>query len=135
MQIEKNMIYENNLIHIEVEKNEIPWLKIFTKEVTKEFSQCQPEVRQHIWQLLDIIEHEMIDYYQPEKINIASFANYLPQVHWHIMARFKEDSYFPECVWGKQQREASLTLPTMDDFIARLQKAFLNIEMPEKTLK
>ena len=127
MQTAKNAVYENKLVRIEIEENEIPWLKIFTLDSKKEFSQCSPKVRQHIWQLLDIIEHEMINYYQPEKINIASFANYLPQVHWHIMARFKEDSYFPECVWGKRQREANLDLPTMDSFIAQLQKSLPKI--------
>ncbi|RTZ63700.1 MAG: HIT family protein [Aquificaceae bacterium] len=127
MKITKNSVYENSFVRIEVEENEIPWLKIFTKEETKEFSQCKPAVRQHIWQLLDLIEREMIDYYQPEKINIASFANYLPQVHWHIMARFKEDSYFPECVWGQRQREANLDLPALDDFIARLQKKLAEV--------
>ena len=40
----------------------------------------------------------MLDYFQPDKINIASFANYLPQVHWHIMARFAYDRHFPEPV-------------------------------------
>jgi ABC-type multidrug transport system fused ATPase/permease subunit len=57
-----------------------------------------------------------------DKINIASFANYLPKVHWHIMARFKTDSHFPEPVWGAKQREARLDLPPMDAFIERLQK-------------
>jgi len=123
MSDDKNSIYADELVRIEIEENEIPWLKIFTKEPKKEFSECTPATRQHIWQLLDLIEREMIDYYQPEKINIASFANYLPQVHWHIMARFKEDSYFPECVWGKQQREADLDLPSLEVFIRRLQKA------------
>ena len=58
----------------------------------------------------------MLDYYQPEKINIASFANYLPKVHWHVMARFKTDSFWPEPVWGKKQREAVLVLPDFEQF-------------------
>ena len=117
----KNPIYQNTLVSIEVEKSEIPWLKIFTNDKKKEFSECEATTRLYIWQLLDLIEREMIDYYQPDKINIASFANYLPQVHWHIMARFKDDSYFPECVWGEKQREANLNLASMEEFITRLQ--------------
>ena len=35
-----NSIYENDLIRIEVETSEVPWLKIFTKEDKKEFSEC-----------------------------------------------------------------------------------------------
>lgn len=115
--------YENELIRIEIEDSEIPWLKIFTLDNCKEMSECSAETKQQIWMLLDLIELEMLDYFKPEKINIASFANYLPQVHWHIMARFKEDSYFPEPMWGEKQREAKLdNLPSMNIFIENLIK-------------
>jgi len=113
-------IYQNNHVRIEIEESEIPWLKIFAQATIKEMSDCDTSTKQQIWSLLDLIEREMLDYYQPEKINIASFANYLPQVHWHIMARFKEDSFFPEPMWGKKQRDAKLDLPSMDLFIKNL---------------
>jgi len=116
------IIFNNDLINIQIEKSEIPWLKIFTNEKYKELSQCPKEVKQTIFELLDIIEKEMIKYYNPEKINIASFGNYMPHVHFHIMARFKEDSYFPEPMWGKKQREAKLDLPSFDLFIKTLIK-------------
>jgi hypothetical protein len=54
------MIYTNNLINIQIEKSEIPWLKIFTNEKYKEFSQCPNEVKLEIFKCLDIIEKEMI---------------------------------------------------------------------------
>jgi len=113
-------VYENKLIRIEIEESEIPWLKIFAQQECKEMTDCDAKTKQQIWSLLDLIETEMLDYYQPEKINIASFANYLPLVHWHIMARFKEDSFYPEPMWGSKQREANLDLPSMDVFIEKL---------------
>ena len=58
----------------------------------------------------------MLSYFKPEKINIASFGNYVPHVHFHIMARFKEDSYFPEPMWGKKQRDANLNLADFNKF-------------------
>lgn len=116
-----SIIYSNDLIKIEIENSEIPWLKIFTQKAVKEFSQCNEATKKEIYRLLDIIEKEMIAYYNPEKINIASFGNYVPHVHFHIMARFKEDSYFPEPMWGEKQREANLVLPSFGDFITQLQ--------------
>ena len=106
-------IYQNERVRIEIESSEIPWLKIFAQQTCKEMSDCDAKTKQQIWSLLDLIETEMIEYFQPEKINIASFANYVPQVHWHIMARYKEDSFFPEPMWGKKQREAKLNIPSM----------------------
>ena len=115
-----SIIYQNKWLYIEIEPSEIPWLKIFSKNKEKEFSHCHTETQKEIFQLLLLIETEMLDYFKPDKINIASFANYLPQVHWHIMARFKTDSYFPEPVWGKKQRQASLNYPSFEQFILQL---------------
>ncbi|MEE9445243.1 MAG: HIT family protein [Cocleimonas sp.] len=113
-------IYQNESVRIEIEESEIPWLKIFTQQPFKEMSECDDKTKRQIWVLLDLIEVEMLDYFKPDKINIASFANYLPQVHWHIMARYKQDSFFPEPMWGKKQREAQLNYPPMDVFITKL---------------
>lgn len=118
-----SVIYENSNIKIAIEKSEVPWLKIFTQHPYKEMSEVPPEVKFEIYTLLDIIEKEMLSYYSPKKINIASFGNYMPHVHWHIMARFEEDSYFPEPMWGKKQREANLDLPDFESFCENIIKA------------
>ncbi|HIP46978.1 MAG TPA: HIT family protein [Campylobacterales bacterium] len=119
--MKKNRIYENKSIYIEIEKSEIPWLKVFTQKPYKEFSQTPLKVKLQIFAKIDIIEKEMLSYYNPKKINIASFGNYLPHVHFHVMARFKEDSYFPEPMWGVKQREGKLELKSFDVFIKKLQ--------------
>lgn len=119
--MKKNRIYENKSIYIEIEESEIPWLKVFTQKPYKEFSQTPLKVKLQILAKIDIIEKEMLSYYNPKKINIASFGNYLPHVHFHVMARFEEDSYFPEPMWGEKQREGKLELKSFDEFIKKLQ--------------
>ena len=114
------IIHETETLRIETETSEIPWLKLFTQYPYKEMSEVPPHIKFEIYDLLDIIEKEMIAYYSPDKINIASFGNYLPHVHWHIMARFKEDSHFPEPMWGVKQRESTLSLPSFDAFCTRI---------------
>jgi diadenosine tetraphosphate (Ap4A) HIT family hydrolase len=114
------VIYQNDLVKVEIEEFEIPWLKIFTQDSIKEFSQCSQEIKLEILRVLDIIEKEMLDYFNPDKINIASFGNYVPHVHFHIQSRFKEDSYFPEPTWGKKQREMKLKLKDYNSFYNNL---------------
>ena len=111
-----NIVYQNDLIKIEVEPFEIPWLKIFTQQPIKEFSQCDSETKLEILNALDVIEKEMLEYFNPTKINIASFGNYVPHVHFHIQARFENDSFFPEPTWGEKKRDAKLNLPSFDNF-------------------
>jgi diadenosine tetraphosphate (Ap4A) HIT family hydrolase len=117
-----SLLYANKDIKIEIEESEIPWLKIFTKKPYKEMSDVPKETRDEIYYLLNIIEKEMLFYYNPKKINIASFGNYMPHVHWHIMARFEEDSYYPEPMWGTKQREAKLNLPSFVLFCEALKE-------------
>ncbi len=115
-----SILYENKHIKIEIENAEIPWLKIFTQKTYKEMSDVPRDLRIEIYDLLDVIEKEMLNYFNPTKINIASFGNYMPHVHWHIMARFEEDSYYPEPMWGTKRRETTLSLPSFNIFYDRL---------------
>ncbi len=109
-------LYENDFFYILKEESTIPWVKIFTQKPYKELSDCDECTREAILKAMVLVEQEMLSYYQPEKINIALFGNYVPHVHIHVMARFKEDSHFPESMWGIKQREASLDLPDFETF-------------------
>ncbi|WP_457748815.1 HIT family protein [Sulfurimonas sp.] len=114
------IIYENENFFIEKEESEIPWLKIFTKKPYKELGDVPKELRLQLFEIYDILEDEMKKYYKPTKINMASFANMLPRVHLHVMARFKNDSYFPHPMWGEKQRDAVLALPDEKEFYKRV---------------
>lgn len=117
------IIYEDEELYIEKEESEIPWLKIFTKEPYRELGDVPKTLRLRLWNIYDIIEEEMRAYYNPTKINMASFANMLPRVHIHVMARFNSDSYFPNPMWGEKLREADLTLPDEEKFFERVKIA------------
>ena len=121
------LIYEDHEIYIEKEESEIPWLKIFTKEPYKELGDLPKELRLKLWEVYDIIEEEMKLYYKPDKINMASFANMLPRVHIHVMARFKEDSYFPNPMWGEKKRDGKILLPNEKVFHKRIFEALQKV--------
>ncbi len=110
------IIYTNKDFYIETEKSEIPWLKIFTHVEYKELSDMPKKLRFKLYELYDTVELEMKNYYKPTKINLASFANMLPRVHLHVMARYENDSYFPNPMWGEKLRDANLNLPDEKEF-------------------
>ncbi|MDO8453731.1 MAG: HIT family protein [Sulfurimonas sp.] len=120
------IIYEDSGLYIEKEVSEIPWLKIFTKKPYKELGDLPKSLRVRLWDAYDIIEFEMKKYYHPKKINMASFANMLPRVHIHVMARFEDDSYFPNPMWGEKLREANLNLPDESEFFEILKEKLQN---------
>lgn len=63
------------------------------------------------WQLLEkvllTVEKVVREQMQPDKINWAQFGNMVPHLHWHIIARYRDDSHFPESIWGLKQREVA----------------------------
>jgi diadenosine tetraphosphate (Ap4A) HIT family hydrolase len=122
-------IFANKFFTIEKEPSEIPWIKIFTKEPYKELGDMPKSLRLELWEIYDIIEKEMRDYYKPDKINMASFANMLPRVHIHVMARYKNDSYFPNPMWGEKLRDANLDLPDEEEFYKKVIEALKQLSL------
>ena len=37
---------------------------------------------------------------EPDKLNVASLGNLVPQLHIHLIARFKRDRAWPRPIWG-----------------------------------
>jgi diadenosine tetraphosphate (Ap4A) HIT family hydrolase len=114
------IIYEDKLFYIEKEPHSLPWVKIFTKEPFKEITDMPLKQRDKLWQIYYTVEKVMRDYFNPDKINMASFANMLPRVHLHVIARFKDDDYFPNPVWGEKLRDSNLNLADFDLFYKKL---------------
>lgn len=44
--------------------------------------------------------------FSPDKLNIAALGNVTPQLHVHVIARFRRDAAWPGPVWGVGQAEA-----------------------------
>jgi diadenosine tetraphosphate (Ap4A) HIT family hydrolase len=68
-----------------------------------------------------IIDH----LYKPDKINIGALGNLVPQLHVHVIGRFKSDRAWPGPVWGAgpaQPYEEDAKEATRE----RFEKAFLN---------
>lgn len=115
-------LYENDYFYILQEKSTIPWVKIFSQKPYKELSDCDATTQAHMLKAMLIVEETMKAYYAPTKINIAMFGNYVPHLHIHVMARFEDDSHFPESMWGIKQRESTLILPSFEKFVTILQQ-------------
>ncbi|MCH7343692.1 HIT family protein [Pelomonas sp. CA6] len=88
-----------------------------------EFSELSHEERRDCMEAVAAIEAAMRSELHPDKINLASLGNMVPHLHWHLIARFRTDSHFPNPIWGERQREAdpalaqqlAASLPRLDE--------------------
>lgn len=73
---------------------------------------------------INLIATAMKQHYQPERLNIAMLGNIVPQLHCHIIARFKEDFAWAKPVWGIGEA-ISYTKKEQEKTISLLQKLLL----------
>lgn len=72
------------------------------KEMTDLAPQDRDRLMGRVWKTEQAVRSVM----QPDKINIASFGNVVPHLHWHVVPRFLDDRHFPNPIWGKTMRES-----------------------------
>lgn len=87
----------------------------------KEMSELDPAQRERLMRVVFAAEQALIDVVAPDKINLASFGNQVPHLHWHVIPRFRDDPHFPNPVWGERLRQGARPLPA--EFAARMREA------------
>jgi len=81
----------------------VPWFILVPEtdedELFKLDYDHQLSVLDEINKIADFTQHHFIAH----KLNIASIGNIVPQLHIHIIARFKDDFCWPKPVWGQTE--------------------------------
>lgn len=107
-QLEKDsfLIRETSLCEIRLINNALfPWVILVPKHnEIKEFLDLSPQDQQTLWQDITHISKKMQQHYNPDKLNVAMLGNMVPQLHIHIIARFKEDTAWPNPIWGNDSK-------------------------------
>lgn len=78
--------------------------RVVWKLHVKEMTDLAPSERAHIMEVVWQVEQALRDVMAPEKINLASFGNMTPHVHWHVIPRYLDDAHFPQPSWAAVQR-------------------------------
>ena len=55
---------------------------------------------------LNVVGRALETLLRPDKLNVAALGNVVPQLHVHLIARFANDSAWPQPVWGQGDRVA-----------------------------
>ncbi len=90
-----------------------------------EWTDLVPADRSLLMQTVAKVETMLRHGLHPTKINLASLGNVVPHLHWHVIARFADDSHFPNPIWGQAVREVppeklqalQAAMPVLDEAI------------------
>ncbi len=79
----------------------VPWLILVPKiENLKEFHHMTMEQQQQFLRESQMISELLELEFKPNKINLGALGNLVPQLHYHHIARFKNDIAWPGPIWG-----------------------------------
>ncbi|MDC7691915.1 HIT family protein [Vogesella indigofera] len=71
----------------------------------KEMTDLDSADRAHVLDWVLRTEQALRTVLNPDKINLASFGNMVPHLHWHVIPRFADDKHFPNPLWGAAMRD------------------------------
>jgi diadenosine tetraphosphate (Ap4A) HIT family hydrolase len=71
----------------------------------KEMTDLSEGARAHLMDVVFAVESVLREQLEPHKINLASFGNVVPHLHWHVIPRYTDDPHFPQPIWSNAQRE------------------------------
>jgi diadenosine tetraphosphate (Ap4A) HIT family hydrolase len=89
--------------------------RVIWKDHVREMTDLPENARNYLMQVVFAVEAVVRQLFSPDKINLASFGNVVPHMHWHIIPRWRDDRHFPEPVWGSVHREGSVQRAAVSD--------------------
>ena len=72
----------------------------------REMTDLAQDERDHLMRVVFAVEAAVREVLSPDKVNLASLGNVTPHLHWHVIARFRDDAHFPNPIWSAALRAA-----------------------------
>jgi diadenosine tetraphosphate (Ap4A) HIT family hydrolase len=97
------------------------FLRVILNRHVAEMSDLPSAEQSALMQVVFAAERALRTLLAPDKINLASFGNVVPHLHWHVIPRWRDDRHFPQPVWGSVQNAQAAPRPAPDrDALAAL---------------
>jgi len=78
-----------------------PWLVLVPRVADAvELIDLDTAQRHALTDEIDRASRVLRDVFRPDKLNVAALGNLVPQLHVHVIARYREDPAWPRPVWG-----------------------------------
>jgi len=104
-QLESDSLFVRDLklcqLRLQNQKN-VPWLILVPRrENIREIFELSGTDRAQLMEEIAQASVALRQLYDPDKINVGALGNIVPQLHVHVIARFKSDAAWPAPVWGR----------------------------------
>src|SRR5215211_4885780 len=81
-----------------------PWLVLVPRRADAiELTDLAEAEAEALMREIRVTARVMLELAKPDKINVAALGNRVPQLHVHVIGRFRSDPAWPAPVWGVGQ--------------------------------
>ncbi|MBI5346685.1 MAG: HIT domain-containing protein [Chlamydiae bacterium] len=102
-----------------------PWILLIPRrENVSRIMELSSQDQLQLLQELDFAQNILWNEFHPLQLNVAAIGNKTPQLHIHVIARFKDDPSWPKTVWDHPTRENYSTLQ-LNEIRETLQRCLL----------
>ena len=78
-----------------------PWLVLVPRVAEAvELIDLDAAQRHALTDEIDRASRVLREVFRPDKLNVAALGNLVPQLHVHVIARYRDDPAWPRPVWG-----------------------------------
>jgi|TARA_Y100000034_G_C6811999_1_gene364957 diadenosine tetraphosphate (Ap4A) HIT family hydrolase len=99
------LITELSLCQVRLQNDaRYPWFVLVPKVAEQtEVHELTQEQQTQLMKESSLVASALKKLTQCDKVNIANLGNVVSQLHWHVVARFKQDETWPGPIWGVGQ--------------------------------
>ncbi|GHU20543.1 hypothetical protein FACS189472_12060 [Alphaproteobacteria bacterium] len=102
----KQLITELSICSVLMEDKEFPWLLLIPRRQNiRQMNQLSEKDRIQLMDEITMASDIMEKLFPTDILNVAAIGNKTPQLHVHIICRHKDDSLWPEVVWGRKMKK------------------------------
>lgn len=83
----------------------VPWYLLVPSVGAAEIIDLPPADRDRLQTEIQYLGEFVREEHTPDRLNIATIGNQVPQLHVHVIARHKHDPCWPGVVWGRLATE------------------------------
>lgn len=81
--------------------NRFPWFVLVPRRASvSELTDLTREDAAALMEEIRLATRVMLDLAKPDKVNVGALGNMVPQLHVHVVGRFRSDPAWPGPVWG-----------------------------------
>lgn len=104
-----------------------PWVLLIPRlDNVIEITDLSPIEQHQLMDEMTLASKVMKQLFTPDKINVATLGNIVPQLHIHVIARYRTDAAWPNPVWNTVN--TAYTPENLKERIGKIRKLiFLNL--------